>query len=180
MEGRSFTQGAVGKRVDPVPSDRCYTPCYRTPEGWGLPNAWLAGEATEGKEVMTDREQERFDAKFARGDSCWPWHGARTKKGYGTFRKDGRTHYAHRVAYERTFGPIPDGLTIDHLCRNKLCVNPAHLEVVTRGENVRRYAATITHCPHGHPYDDENTCVRADGQRDCRACNRERMRRRAA
>ncbi len=130
--------------------------------------------------LTADREQERFEAKFVRSDSCWPWLGARTKKGYGTFRKDGRTHYAHRVAYEKSVGPIPEGLTIDHLCGNKICVNPAHLDVVTRGENIRRWAATITHCPQGHPYDDENTCVRVDGQRDCRSCNRERMRRRAA
>lgn len=71
-------------------------------------------------------------------DKCWPWVGARNSAGYGVVRINGINHLAHRVAYERTVGPIPEGLTIDHLCRTRSCCNPAHMEPVTREENGRR------------------------------------------
>jgi HNH endonuclease len=70
-------------------------------------------------------------------EECWPWLGASTC-GYGALRRDGRFLYAHRVAWEFARGPIADGLTIDHLCRTRLCCNPAHMEPVTRAENARR------------------------------------------
>lgn len=90
---------------------------------------------------------------------------------------------AHRFAYEDIVGPILEGLTIDHLCRVRHCVNPAHLEPVTHLENVRRGNGGLnqlakTHCPKGHPYDEENTYrlpSRPSG-RYCRACRRERNR----
>jgi hypothetical protein len=75
------------------------------------------------------------------GSGCWVWQGA-LSSGYGSMRADGRTRPAHRVFYERHLGAIPKGLDLDHLCRNKACVNPAHLEPVTRRENVWRGAAT--------------------------------------
>lgn len=71
-------------------------------------------------------------------DGCWLWNGHRESNGYGRFRHDGRRSGAHRFAYEAEVGPIPDGLTIDHLCRVRHCVNPAHLEAVTSRENTRR------------------------------------------
>lgn len=81
--------------------------------------------------------------------------------------------YAHRVAYEHLVGPIPDGMQLDHLCRNRTCINPAHLEPVTARENVRRARSLVSQCPSGHPYDEENTRI-YDGRRYCRACHRAR------
>jgi len=93
-------------------------------------------------EIALDMEARaaRFWPLVERGgpDECWPWRGFRNQYGYGRFRVHYRRVVAHRVAYELTKGPIPAGLTIDHLCRNRLCVNPAHLEAVTLGTNIRR------------------------------------------
>ena len=94
-------------------------------------------------------------------------------------RRDGRSQYAHRFVYEAERGPIPSGLTLDHKCRVRQCVNPAHLEPVTLAENILRgngwsgRHARVTQCPHGHPYDDTNT-YRGRGFRECRACNRKK------
>jgi hypothetical protein len=109
---------------------------------------------------------------------CWAWQRGYDKDGYGLiwFGKAGRR--AHRAAYEEFVGPIPEGLSIDHLCRNRGCCNPAHLEPVTHAENMARSGpAQITHCANGHEYTPENTYTRPTGQRDCRACIRDRARR---
>lgn len=105
---------------------------------------------------------------------CLEWHGARTTRGYGVLVRDGRRVYAHRDAYEKYYGPIPEGLEIDHLCMNPPCYRPDHLEAVTHAENTRRWAATITHCPQGHPYDETNTIRQPSGGRLCRTCKNER------
>lgn len=92
---------------------------------------------------------------------CWEWVGSKQKKGYGLFKqgKHGGTTLAHRISYEIFSGvKVPDNLTIDHLCRNRECVNPAHLEVVTLQENQAR-RVLVTHCPRGHEYTDDNTYV---------------------
>lgn len=105
---------------------------------------------------------------------CWEWTAAQTPGGYASFHVKGLAHAAHRVAYLLMTGPIPDGLHLDHLCRNKLCVNPDHLEPVTQAENNRRAGAARTHCAQGHEYTAANTYRRRNGSRDCRACNRDR------
>jgi hypothetical protein len=125
---------------------------------------------------------ERFWAKVNRSDAgCWEWAGSRTKDGYGRLavKADGTwaVRLAHRFSYELHIGPIPDGLVLDHLCRTPACVNPAHLEAVTQAENVRRAAALITACPHGHPYTPENIRL-CSGHRVCRECSRISDRRR--
>jgi len=114
---------------------------------------------------------------------CWEWTGALNHGGYGTFLVDGRRMGAHRAAYLLHVGSIPDGLDLDHLCRVRHCVNPAHLEPVTRSENLRRgvgvgkWHTALETCPEGHPYDDSNTYHDARGWRGCRACRSEASRR---
>jgi HNH endonuclease len=102
---------------------------------------------------------------------CALWTGAVTSSGYGSLRHEGRTVQAHRKAWEDANGPIPDGLHIDHLCRNRLCINPEHLEPVTPGENTRRARRIVTHCPQGHEYTEANTLRNGNGNRYCRTCH---------
>lgn len=109
--------------------------------------------------------------------ACWEWTAYIGQDGYGRIHANGLNgRLAHRVAYELIEGPIPAGLQLDHLCRNRRCVNPAHLEPVTCGENLRRSPltrngrGTLTHCPNGHERTAENTYVYS-GRRMCRPCN---------
>lgn len=108
---------------------------------------------------------------------CWLWTGPENGTGYGRPFYDGRRVYAHRLIYELLVGPIPEGLQLDHLCRNRGCVSPWHLEPVTCQENLRRgrhFEREKTQCPSGHPYDEVNTYYRRSNpnKRCCRACNR--------
>jgi len=112
---------------------------------------------------------------------CWLFTGALSGNGYG-YVSVGHTRLvrAHRAVYEALVGSIPDGTELDHLCRRPACVNPAHLEPVTHRENMARGSqAHKTHCKHGHEFTPENTYIRPNGTRKCRACNRETLRRRA-
>jgi len=118
----------------------------------------------------------RFWSKVLVGDGCWEWTGAKNK-GYGHLSDGGRTVGAHRVAYEMLIGPIPDAHEVDHLCLNKACVNPAHLEPVPYEgrENTRRHYALTTHCRNGHAYTVDNTYFDRHLHRSCRACRREAL-----
>jgi len=110
---------------------------------------------------------------------CWEFNGCRIKQGYGRISWNQRLWLTHRVTYTVTVGAIPDDLEIDHLCKNKTCCNPDHLEAVTRSENLRRgtqWHHTVAretskaHCPAGHTYDPENTYITPQGHRQCRKC----------
>jgi hypothetical protein len=116
---------------------------------------------------------------------CWEWQGSRTPKGYGRVHARGKLLYVHRVAYEALIAEIPEGLQLDHLCRNRACVNPWHLEPVTNRVNTSRGRAGTrlasensgkTHCPQGHPYSGDNLRIGPHGWRYCRTCRREQKR----
>lgn len=115
---------------------------------------------------------------------CWEWQGSIGSSGYGRISINSKQWLAHRYSYTLFIGDIPDDLVIDHLCRNKICVNPAHLEVVEHGENTRRGEVGLatgrkqrakTHCPKGHLYAGSNILKSSTGRR-CRACQNERSR----
>lgn len=108
---------------------------------------------------------------------CWLWTGNVEDQGYGVFHiGGGKTVKAYRLVYEMTVGEISEGLQPDHLCRVRACVNPSHLEPVTKKENVLRgigptaINAQKTYCIHGHPFEGDNLIIRSNGNRDCRTC----------
>lgn len=111
---------------------------------------------------------------------CWVWSGAVRGYGYGSFWNGEKNVRAHRFAYEAFVGPVPADLELDHLCRNRACVNPTHLEPVTGAENTRRACSKFheTHCSHGHELTPENTRLERGGTyRRCRQCECETKRR---
>lgn len=117
---------------------------------------------------------------------CWLWTGAKQSRGYGCGAGKDGAWLAHRRTYEILTGPIPDGLTLDHLCLVKHCVNPAHLEPVTAAENIRRAADLVElgdHFPCGHPRSTQNTVVKRYANptrrpnRSCRECGNAATRR---
>lgn len=133
----------------------------------------------------------RLDARGA----CWEWTGHRTHDGYGQATYGGKKWMSHRLLYTLLVSEIPEGMQLDHLCRNRACANPDHVELVTGSENTRRGhhqgAITLptnsgiresakTHCPQGHPYSGDNVHIDRAGARRCRECDRIRARRNRA
>lgn len=128
------------------------------------------------RKMLGERFWDRVDKTAA--NDCWEWRGSINRGGYGLLSVDNRTCQVHRVAYQMLVGSIPPGLDLDHLCRNRKCVNPAHLEPVTRRENVVRGVgptakkAAQVHCTHGHPLSGNNVYINSRGNRECRVCRR--------
>ena len=125
--------------------------------------------------------EEGFWRKVQRDDGCWMWTAGRDGDGYGSYRNK----RAHRVAWQLTRGPIPDGLVVCHSCDNPACVRPDHLFLGTQQDNIqdmlrkgrRPPAGRLTHCKHGHEFTQANTRVARSGARNCRECDRVRSRR---
>ncbi len=117
---------------------------------------------------------------------CWQWMRGMTPNGYGYAQRNGAKRGAHRLYWEEVNGPIPSGMTIDHLCNNPSCVNPAHMTLATLRENILRGSspwavnARKTHCPAGHQYDASNTYITKQGKRHCRLCDAAKHRRHRA
>lgn len=175
----------------PYSQDRCCSveDCNRKHYGRGYCQMHLARLRRFGDPLIArgprPSAEQRFWAKVNKDGpiplhaphlgACWIWTGSPINSGYGNFYSERRTFVlAHRFAYELLVGPVPEGLTIDHLCRVPLCVNPAHLEPVTQAENNRRAAEANRrdHCPHGHEYTPENSYIAPRGDRRCRECDR--------
>lgn len=122
----------------------------------------------------------RFWSWVRKTEGCWIWQGSKNNKGYGLFSVACKRTLAHRYAFTLIVGEIPPSKHLDHLCRQPLCVNPRHLEVVSHRENVLRGLspaannARKTHCHKGHPFSKKNGLNRSDGKRWCKICERQR------
>lgn len=154
---------------------------YRSNRGelfWGWsPEGFKVMALPENSHVLLEYRpsyEEMYRAKIRVNEAtgCWEWTGLMNGTGYGSHAGT----CAHRFSWSLKNGPIPKGMQIDHLCRNRACSNPDHLELVTAQENNRRSNSASarnhekTHCPAGHPYEGDNLYVRPDGKRDCKAC----------
>src|SRR6266436_3987369 len=126
--------------------------------------------------TLTERFMEKVEEPFCAHNECWVWKGSKTGSGYGQIWVDGKHVTAHRISHELFIGPIPEGHAVDHLCRNRLCVQPDHLQALDHYANWSQWNLSKTHCINGHPYDEQNT-YRVRGERQCRICRRGAVRR---
>lgn len=126
------------------------------------------------REIMNAADKKRFEIKFVKSEGCWIWNAGISVYGYGWFRPHGTMECvnAHRVAYELYVGPIAEDLTVDHLCRVRSCVNPDHLEIVSRSENTRRSHPIQEKCVRGHFLEKPNLYIGSNGTRKCKSCHR--------
>lgn len=165
---------AIGPHIKTNPTVVCRCECgtYRLVPPRALPS----GRTTCCGCSRAPDPHERFWGQVRIDPSgCWLWTGL-TVRGYGRMSICGKQVFVHRWIYEVLRGPIPEGLTADHLCSVRNCVNPWHIDPCTKSENTRRSHDTSprirTHCRKGHPFTPENTYARPSGQRQCRACVR--------
>ncbi len=130
-------------------------------------------------EYWTPNDLKRFFDKVEKSDNCWLWTATKSHNGYGQFYFNGKLIYSHRFVYQVMIGDIPKGLDLDHLCRVRNCVNPDHLEPVTRQENLSRgkinQHKNKTHCKRGHKFTNENTRITTKGSRQCLNCVKMRI-----
>ena len=145
---------------------------------------WRKYGDTETVALVHNDVDRRFRESYkVTASGCWEWQGHIEANGYARFTIGQDRWLSHRWAYERFVGPIPTGLVIDHLCRNRRCVNPNHLEAVTartnilRGESIPAQNAVKTHCKRGHPLSGQNVSIQKDGSRRCLACHSIRQKR---
>ena len=173
--GRSYRATRYNQLTPLVPASqevralRCRKGCFFMP--YGPPRRTMT-------ELFWAKVNKDGPIAVAALGPCWLWGGTKGDKGYGQFWNGNRLVSAHVRAYEYEVGAVPLGLELDHLCRNRLCVRPSHLEPVTHRVNVLRGVAgqanrDKTHCAHGHPFDAVNTYVDpSTGKRSCRECRR--------
>lgn len=135
---------------------------------------------------MIANNLQKILTKVTKTETCWIWNGYISPSGYGRVKVNYKFRHAHRAIYELMVGEVPNNLVMDHLCRNRACVNPNHLEPVTCKENIMRgnghasVNAKKTHCKNNHEFSPENTYVDKLNKRNCRECGRIKVRKRRA
>lgn len=188
MDEREDTQRDIEQGREPEGSQGILQDDPRAEERIGPPGRIEAmGEIIYPAGIYTVTTLEEYKARFwgkvsgDRPEECWEWLAGKNSKNYGYFWINGKSVQTHQLAYNWLVGPVPDGLELDHLCRNTICCNVNHLEPVLRLENQRRSPLTLagkniikTHCPKGHPYAGDNLLITTNGGRACKKCISER------